>query len=280
VDWERRDVNWIYWRPRVGRNLFRRAFWAIVKRRHMAAAIEIRDLRVEYRDKGERVEALGGLNLSVEQGTVVGFLGPNGAGKTTALHVLLGFIQPSAGSAFLFGEDVGRSIARRRIGYLPEHPQLYPFLTGRELLAMAGGLFGLRGPELRRRLDALLEQVGLDGASARRRIGAYSRGMMQRIGLAQALINDPDLVILDEPTGGLDPIGRLEMRGLIARLREQGKTVFFSSHELSEVELVCDRVAILARGRLVAEGRVDELVRAGERLEAYFLRVVQGAGSA
>lgn len=246
----------------------------------MGAAIEMRDLRVEYRDRSDRVEALGGLTLSVEPGTVVGFLGPNGAGKTTALHVLLGFIQPSAGAAFLFGEDVGRSIARRRLGYLPEHPQLYPFLTGCELLAMAGGLFGLRGAELRRRTEALLEQVGLDGPSSRRRIGAYSRGMMQRIGLAQALINNPDLVILDEPTGGLDPIGRLEMRGLIARLREQGKTVFFSSHELSEVELVCDRVAILARGRLVAEGRVEELVRAGERLETYFLRVVQGAGTA
>ncbi|MBP7830837.1 MAG: ABC transporter ATP-binding protein [Kiritimatiellae bacterium] len=246
----------------------------------MEYAIQIRDLVVTFPAKAGGVEALRGLTLSVEQGSVVGFLGPNGAGKTTALHVLLGFIEPTAGSAALFGEDVRHSIARRRIGYLPEHPQLYPFLTGRELLGMAGGLFGLRGRELRERIAARLEDVGLDAAAAGRRIGTYSRGMMQRIGLAQALVNDPDLVILDEPTGGLDPIGRMEMRGLIARLREQGKTVFFSSHELSEVELVCDRVAILSKGRLVAEGQVHELVGPGERLEAYFLRVVQGAGSA
>jgi len=246
----------------------------------MASAIEIRNLSVSFPARGGRVDALRGLNLSVEQGTVVGFLGPNGAGKTTALHVLLGFIEPSAGEAFLFGEDVRQSIARRRIGYLPEHPQLYPFLSGRELLEVAGGLFGMRGRALRERVDGLIAQVGLGEPEAHRRIGAYSRGMMQRIGLAQALVNDPDLVILDEPTGGLDPIGRLEMRGLIARLREQGKTVFFSSHELSEVELVCDRIAILTRGRLVAEGRAADLVKPGERLEPYFLRVVQEGGAA
>ncbi|MBU1908433.1 MAG: ABC transporter ATP-binding protein [Verrucomicrobia bacterium] len=246
----------------------------------MALSIEIRDLQVDFPARGGGVQALRGLNLAVEQGAVVGFLGPNGAGKTTALHVLLGFVEPTAGSAFLFGEDVRRSIAHQRLGYLPEHPQLYPFLTGRELLEMAGGLFGLRGRALQDRVGGLLEQVGIGGPEARRRIGTYSRGMMQRIGLAQALVNEPDLVILDEPTGGLDPIGRLEMRGLIARLREQGKTVFFSSHELSEVELVCDRIAILARGRLVAEGRAADLVAPGERLEAYFLRMVQGGAAA
>jgi ABC-2 type transport system ATP-binding protein len=246
----------------------------------MAPAIEIRDLVVTFPAATGRVEALRGLKLSVEQGTVVGFLGPNGAGKTTALHVLLGFVEPSAGGASLFGEDVRRSIARQRLGYLPENPQLYPFLTGLELLGMAGRLFGLRGRPLRKRVGGLLEQVGLGGPEARRRIGTYSRGMMQRLGLAQALVNDPDLVILDEPTGGLDPIGRLEMRGLIARLREQGKTVFFSSHELSEVELVCDRIAILARGRLVAEGRAADLVAPGERLESYFLRMVRGGEAA
>lgn len=245
----------------------------------MAPAIEINELWVEYGSRAAVVEALRGLSLAVEQGRVVGFLGPNGAGKTTTLHVLLGFVEAARGTARLFGEDVRRSIARQRLGYLPEQPQLYPFLTGRELLEMSGRLFGLKGRVLRERVADLVAEVGLDGSAAERRIGTYSRGMMQRIGLAQALIHDPDLVILDEPTGGLDPIGRLEMRGLIARLRERGKTVFFSSHELSEVELVCDRIAILVRGRLVAEGPATELVRPGERLEQYFLRVVREDGA-
>ncbi len=237
-------------------------------------AIEVKDLVVTFPSRGGAVEALRGLTLAVEQGTVFGFLGPNGSGKTTTMHVLLGFIAPTSGSASLFGEDVRRSIARRRIGYLPEHPETYSFLTGRELLMMAGRLFGMRGGALRARAGELLELVGLADAAGRR-IGTYSRGMMQRIGLAQALVNDPDLVILDEPTGGLDPLGRLEIRRVIAQLRERGKTVFFSSHELSEVELVCDHIAILARGRLVAQGAATDLARSGERLEQYFLRVVQ-----
>jgi ABC-2 type transport system ATP-binding protein len=191
------------------------------------------------------------------------------------MHVLLGFVEASSGVARIFGTDVRESIARRRIGYLPEQPQTYPFLTGRELLRFAGRLFEMNGRALRERIERLVEMVGLTSA-ADRRIGTYSRGMMQRIGLAQALINDPDLVILDEPTGGLDPLGRLEIRRVIADLRTRGKTVFFSSHELSEVELVCDHLAILSGGRVVAEGKAGELVEPGESLEQYFLRTVGG----
>ena len=245
----------------------------------MNAAIEIDDLSVRFNERGQRVDALCGLSLRVGEGTVYGFLGPNGAGKTTTMHVLLGFIGFDSGSARVFGEDVRRSLARARIGYLPENPQTYPFLTGRELLLMAGRLFGLRGKTLQGRAESLLEQVSLAGA-ADRRIGTYSRGMMQRIGLAQALINDPDLVILDEPTGGMDPLGRMDIRGIIADLKKRGKTVFFSSHELSEVELVCDHLAIVKDGRVAVEGAAGELVKPGQSLEQYFLGVVASKGGA
>jgi len=240
----------------------------------MSNAIDIQDLVVEFPGaRGDTVRALQGLSLSVAQGQVYGFLGPNGAGKTTTMHVLLGFIEATAGAARLFDEDVRQTIARRRIGYLPEHPDTYRFLTGRELLLMAGRLFGLPRAARNARAAELLALVGLETA-ADRRLATYSRGMLQRIGLAQALVNDPDLVILDEPASGFDPLGRIRIREIIAALRERGKTIFFSSHELSEVERVCDRVGILAAGRLVAEGRVTELVRAGESLEQYFIRVV------
>ena len=223
------------------------------------------------------MKALDGVSLTVPAGRVFGFLGPNGAGKTTTMHVLLGFVAATSGEARLFGADVRRSIARQRIGYLAEHPETYRFLTGRELLLKSGALFLLKGRDLRQRVSEVLELVDLREA-ANRRIATYSRGMLQRIGLAQALINDPDLVILDEPTGGLDPIGRLSIRRIIAGLRERGKTVFFSSHELSEVELVCDHIAILSGGRVVAEGAADELVKPGESLEKYFMRVVGAEG--
>ena len=239
----------------------------------MPSAIEIRDLTVEFKADGKIVSALQKLNLSVAQGEVYGFIGPNGAGKTTTMHVLLGFIAAVSGSAAIFGEDVRRSIARRRIGYMPEHPQLYPFLTGRELLIMAGQLFGLRGRALKDKAAELIASISLTGA-ADRKIAGYSRGMMQRIALAQALINDPDLVILDEPTSGFDPLGRIDIRKIIAGLRAAGKTVFFSSHELSEIERVCDRVGIIAAGRLVADGPVSRLVNQNENLEQYFVRTL------
>ncbi len=238
----------------------------------MNTAIDIQNLVVDFKTSRGMVRALQGLNLSVELGKIYGFLGPNGAGKTTTLHVLLGFVEATAGVARIFGVDVRHAIARRRIGFLPEHPDTYRFLTGRELLFMAARLFGLSGAAMRRHVDDLLEQVGLTEACDRRMAG-YSRGMLQRIGLAQALINDPDLIILDEPTGGFDPVGRISVRRILTGLRARGKTVFFSSHELSEVERVCDCVGILAAGRLVAEGRVADLARAGETLENYFVRI-------
>ena len=241
----------------------------------MKSAIETVDLSVEFRSGRSVVHALAGLDLQVQRGHVFGFLGPNGAGKTTTMHVLLGFIPPTSGQARIFGKDVQQSIARQKIGYLPEHPDTYRFMTSRELLTMTGRLFSIPRKKLKERVGKLLARVGLEEA-ADRRIATYSRGMMQRVCLAQSLINDPELVILDEPTGGLDPLGRMEIRKIVAELRDEGKTVFFSSHELSEVELVCDHVAILSRGRVLVEGRAAELVAPGESLEKYFMEVVAG----
>jgi ABC-2 type transport system ATP-binding protein len=239
----------------------------------MDPAIDIRDLTVAFPTRDGVLRALDGVTLAVEPGRVFGFLGPNGAGKTTTMHVLLGFTDATSGQARVFGRDVRQSIARERIGYLPEHPDTYRFLTGRELLTMTGRLFMLGGRQLRQRVNAVLEGTKIADA-ADRRIATYSRGMMQRICLAQALVNDPDLVILDEPTSGLDPLGRMTIRGIIEDLRSRGKTVFFSSHELSEVELVCDHIAIMARGRIVADAPTNELIRTDETLERYFMRVV------
>jgi len=236
-------------------------------------AIEIQDLCVSFPGRRGSVQALQNLTLRVEPGIVYGFLGPNGAGKTTTLQVLLGFQEATSGSASLLGRPVTQSIAREKIGYMTENPDTYGFLTGRELLTMAGRLFGLPLSVIRQRSTQLLEETGLSEA-ADRRIASYSRGMRQRICMAQALINDPDLLILDEPTGGLDPLGRRDIRRMIAARKAAGKTVFFSSHELSEVESACDRIAILSKGRLVAEGPVSKLVPPGESLELYFIKAV------
>lgn len=239
----------------------------------MTEAIRVEQLVVEYPVRRNVVRALDGIDFFVPRGQVVGFLGPNGAGKTTAMHVLLGFVPARSGKAFLFDQDVRDAIARENIGYLSDVTETHRFLSGREALAFAGRLFGLRGRQLRQRIDDVLERVALSEV-AHRRVGGYSRGMLQRLGLAQALINDPDLLILDEPTSGLDPLGRMRIRTLIADLRAAGKTVFFSSHELSEVERVCDRLIILARGRVVAEGPQTEVVPPNENLETFFLRVI------
>lgn len=239
----------------------------------MEYAIETRNLTVSFTSNRQAFTALDSLNLKVPKGKVFGFLGPNGAGKTTTMHVLLGFIEATSGDASIFGTDVRQSIARQNIGYLPEHPDTYRFLSGKELLTMTGRLFHIVGARLSARIAEILNLVGMTDA-ADRKIATYSRGMMQRICLAQALINDPDLVILDEPTGGLDPIGRMEIRKIITDLRDREKTVFFSSHELSEVELVCDHLAILSRGRLVAHGPASEIVPPGENLEKYFMKVM------
>ena len=218
--------------------------------------------------------AVNKLNLAVQPGEVFGFLGPNGAGKTTTMNVLLGFTNATGGDAFLFGTSVREPIARQRIGYLPELTYYYKFLSAEELLRFYARLFRIPRSEADRRIDGVLKLVELDHAR-RRPIKAYSKGMQQRVGLAQALINNPELLILDEPTSGLDPIGRMKVREIIQRLRNEGKTVFFSSHELGEVETVCDRVAILHQGELKAEGRVKDLVAQHQcNLEQVFLRVV------
>jgi ABC-2 type transport system ATP-binding protein len=243
----------------------------------MNAVLKIENLRVEYPGRGLRAAgtmAVNGLNLQVHQGEVFGFLGPNGAGKTTTMHVLLGFIRPTSGSASVFGVDVSQPIARQRIGYLPEQTDYYNFLTAEELLRLYARIFQIARAEARHRIDAVLKFVELD-AVRRRPIGTYSKGMQQRVGLAQALINQPDLLILDEPTSGLDPLGRMKVREIIQRLKTEGRTVFFSSHELGEVETVCDRVAILNQGRVKVEGRVDELHRQyGGNLERVFLEII------
>jgi ABC-2 type transport system ATP-binding protein len=243
------------------------------------AVLEIHGLRVEFpnRDLGKRNEvkvAVDGLNLRVEPGEVFGFLGPNGAGKTTTMNVLLGFVNPTAGSASIFGVDVRRPIARQRIGYLPELTYYYKFLNTEELLRFYARIFGIPRRERDQRIDAVLKLVELEEAR-KRLIKTYSKGMQQRVGLAQALINNPDLLILDEPTSGLDPLGRMKVREIIQRLKEEGKTVFFSSHELGEVETVCDRVAILHEGKLRVEGSVAKLASEYQcDLEHAFLKVV------
>jgi ABC-2 type transport system ATP-binding protein len=239
--------------------------------------LEIKDLRVEFpsRELGGRTKlAVNGLNLTVQSGEVLGFLGPNGAGKTTTMNVLLGFVHASAGSASIFGVDVRQPIARQRIGYLPELTYYYKFLSAEELLRFYARIFRIAAADRERRIDAVLKLVELEGAR-KRQIKTYSKGMQQRVGLAQALINDPDLLILDEPTSGLDPVGRMKVRQIIQRLKEQGKTVFFSSHELGEVETVCDRVAILHEGRLLVEGKVEDLTRQYQcHLEQIFLKII------
>jgi len=239
--------------------------------------LETRDLRVEFKaqspSSGIKV-AVKNLNLKVYAGEVFGFLGPNGAGKTTTMNVLLGFVNATSGAAYLFGVDVREPIARQRIGYLPELTYYYKFLTAEEILRFYGRIFGLKRSVLDKRIDELLKLVELEHAR-KRPIKTYSKGMQQRVGLAQALINDPDLLILDEPTSGLDPIGRMKVREIIQRLKQMGKTVFFSSHELGEVETICDRVAIVNQGELKVEGRVSELVEKYQcNLENIFLQII------
>jgi ABC-2 type transport system ATP-binding protein len=203
--------------------------------------------------------ALDRLTLDVGSGEVFGFLGPNGAGKTTTLKLLLQLVFPTSGDAQILGRPLGDLSVKRRIGYLPENPYFYDYLTAEELLVYFAGLFGYRGGERRARAGRLLDDVGI-GAERRLQLRKFSKGMLQRVGIAQALINDPELVIFDEPMSGLDPLGRRDVRSLILRLRDRGCTVFFSSHVLSDAEALCSRVAILSQGRLVASGRLTEMV--------------------
>jgi len=215
-----------------------------------------------YRDfwGRQKVHALVGLDLGLERGEIFGLLGPNGSGKSTTIKLLLGLIFPTAGRARVLGLAPGTPAVNQRIGYLPEESYLHRFLTGSETVDFYGRLFGMDRRQRRRRTEELLDLVGLDARARARQLREYSKGMSRRIGLAQALVNDPELLLLDEPTSGLDPIGTREMKDLILRLKSQGKTILLSSHLLADVQDVCDRIGILDRGHLKKIGRVRDLL--------------------
>ncbi len=240
-------------------------------------AVWVRDLEKTYRDgwfSRHDVRALAGVSFRVERGEIFGLLGPNGAGKTTLIKILLGIVKRTGGEASLLGSAAGDRRSRRRVGYLPENNRVPRHHTGFTALEYFGGLSGLSPREVRRRRGDLLKLVGLEqwgDVSVRK----YSKGMQQRLGLAQALLHDPELLILDEPTDGVDPVGRSEMRSLLVELKQAGKTVFLNSHHLQEIELVCDRVAIMQRGVVRREGRVSELT-ISPRTEAYLTLVGEG----
>ncbi|MFO8008372.1 MAG: ABC transporter ATP-binding protein [Candidatus Brocadiia bacterium] len=229
------------------------------------AVLEIIELTKVFRGfwGRERVKALDSLNLEVQQGEVFGLLGPNGSGKTTTVRIILGLLFPTRGAVRLFGKSPRNVTVKQRIGYMPEESHLYSYLNAEETLDFFGRLFGLSRADRRRRTDALIEMVGLNRAR-KRPIGEYSKGMARRIGLAQSLLNDPDLLILDEPTTGLDPIGAREMKDLILTLRDRGKTIFLCSHLLADVEEICDRICILYGGKARAMGSVSEMLTAEE----------------
>ena len=237
---------------------------------HTAPVIEIANLTKEYEVgflRKKKVRALDGLSLSVNSGEIFGFLGPNGAGKTTTLKLMMRLLYPTSGTIRILKNSIDNLTTRSQIGYLPENPYFYDYLSGRELLEYTAALFCLSRPDARRRSAQLLDLVGLEKDRADRQLRKYSKGMLQRIGIAQTLINDPQVIILDEPMSGLDPMGRREVRDLILNLKDRQKTVFFSSHILSDVETLCDRAAILNKGRLLACGTVTQL--SGNREPAF-----------
>lgn len=226
----------------------------------MAAAIETKQLTKSYKSKAHgMVDVVKHLDLHVEEGEIFGFLGPNGAGKTTTIKMLLSIIEPTSGEGYVLGKELGDTDVHKIISYVPERPYYYEYMTGMEILKFYGSLFGITDTA---RMDMLLEKVNLHRDKTKT-ISQFSKGMQQRIGLAQALLNDPKLLFLDEPTGGLDPIAHREIRDLILSFREEGRTVFISSHELSEVELICDRVAIINHGEVVRQGKLTELLKGG-----------------
>ena len=232
---------------------------------------------VELKEVSRRfvgVNAVDGLSLSLARGEIMGFLGTNGAGKTTTIKMLLGLLKPSAGSVSVLGGDPADPATRAKIGYMPEIAYYYPYLNATELLDFYGGICGLDKRTIRSRTEELLVAVDLKDA-AKRPLKTYSKGMLQRAGIAQALLNDPELLVLDEPFTGLDPLARIHFRELMRSLREKGKTIFFSSHELGETELLCDRVAIMKQGRCIYQGEVKSLAGDGEsNLERLFLKTL------
>ena len=229
----------------------------------MEYIIEIENLSKDYETgfwRKKKVRAVDGLSLNVSPGQIFGFLGGNGAGKTTTIKILMSLLFPTSGSARILGRDIADVLMHRLIGYCPENPYFYDYLTAAELMNYFGELFGMSPSARKAKSEELLASVGLDEKDWNKQLRKFSKGMLQRVGLAQSLINDPEIVFMDEPMSGLDPMGRREVRDLIAGLREQGKTVFMSTHILSDVEALCDEVAILRKGKLAATGRLDELL--------------------
>lgn len=236
----------------------------------IGAAISIRDLRIRYRGaRGTVTEAVRGLSFDVAPGEIVGFLGPNGAGKSSTLKALMGFVEPTAGVCEVFGHRAGSVEAKSLAGYLPEVATYYPFLTPRETLRLYGELQGLSGKSLRTEADELLDRLGLSRAMNRQN-RTMSKGMLQRVGIAQALLGSPRLLVLDEVTSGLDPVARQELRGLLKERQAAGTTLFFSSHELSEVDMLCDRILLVHRGKLIEERNVESLKEHLRRFELHY----------
>lgn len=236
--------------------------------------VETWNLRKVYRAGfwlNQKIPSLKDCTIRIDQGETFGLLGPNGAGKTTLLKTLLGIVRPTAGKGMLLGYPLGDHRVKHKIGYLPENAYYYDYLTGWELLQFAAGLFGIPQAVQKKRIPELLDLVGLaQSAAKKKQLRQYSKGMVQRVGMAQALINDPDVVFLDEPMSGLDPMGRYQVRQIVLSLKERGKTIFFNSHILSDVEQICDRIAILAQGDLICMGSLDELLG---KVEVYHVTV-------
>jgi len=238
--------------------------------------IDVKDLVVEYKSRNGKVRAVDGVSFQVTSGECVGFIGPNGAGKSSTIKTLMGFVYPRSGTVTVFGRPAGQVASKERIGYLPEVALYYPFLKGTELLRLYGGLHRVPAPVLRERVPELLEAVGL-GEMGKRLIKNYSKGMQQRLGIAQALIAEPECLIFDELSSGLDPVGRHDLRAVLLDLKARGTTIFFSSHELYEVETLCDRVVAIHKGRILFDLPLAELQeKAGDAgLENYFMSLVR-----
>lgn len=245
----------------------------------MKSAISIKNAQKTFGTNGKRFVALSDLSLSVQCGEVFGFLGPNGAGKSTTIKILLNFLTPDRGQFSIFDKKVGTEEFRNHIGYLPEFPFFYDHLTAKETLTLSGRLSGISRHNLKRTIPDLLERVNLTQAS-NKRVREFSKGMKQRLGMANALIHDPDLLIFDEPMSGLDPVGRYQVKELISHLRQQGKTVFFSSHILGDIEELCDRIGIIHKGKLLYAGQVNDLLNPADRLESRFVTMVKEADNA
>ncbi len=238
------------------------------------AAIQFNSVFKSFRDGRKRTAALHDLSLTVHKGEIFGFLGPNGAGKSTSIKLLMNFIRPDSGRILVNGLTVGLDRFQHHIGYLPETPCFFENLTGTEILGFAGRTSGMEGADVRKRSVEVLGVLKLDHA-ANRKIKTYSKGMKQRLGLAAALVHDPDIYILDEPMSGLDPMGRRLITDVILQLREKGKTVFFSSHILSDIERLCDRIGILNKGKLLYVGNVADIVREQDGMEETFIRMIE-----